>query len=333
MASRPELAPLAVTTAPPAAVRTAGILGLGAALPPAVVGNEAIASRIGVEPSWIVRRTGIESRRHIGAGERLTDLAALAGRRALDDAGLDASELDLVVVATISQDELTPACAPLVALALGADGAGAFDLGSACSGFVSALGMTAGYIESGRVETALVVGADAMSRFTDPDDRRTAALFGDGAGAVVLSASGDGRVGPVVLGADGAAGPFITIERDDALIRMDGHETFKRAVRHLAESSEQAVSAAGLTLRDVDLFVYHQANRRILGSLVEMLGLDPDRVVDAIAEVGNTSAGSVPLALEQARLQGRLEPGARVLLGAVGAGFSWATAVVEWGGA
>ena len=330
---RPELVPTAVATTVLPATRTAGILGLGTALPPAIVGNDGIASRIGVDSSWIVRRTGIESRRHIGAGERLTDLAALAGRRALEDAGLDAAELELVVVATISQDELTPACAPLIAHALDASNAGALDLGAACAGFVSALGLTAGYIESGRVETALVVGADAMSRFTDPDDRRTAALFGDGAGALVLSAAGDGRVGPVVLGADGAAAPFITIERSDALIRMDGHETFKRAIRHLAESSEQAAQAAGLALCDIDLFVYHQANRRILTSLVETLGLDPDRVVDAIADVGNTSAGSVPIALEQARSEGRLPPRARVLLGAVGAGFAWATAVVEWGSA
>lgn len=333
MASQPELAPLAVAAAPPPATRRAGILGLGAALPPAVVGNDAIGARIGVDSDWIVRRTGIESRRHIGAGERLTDLAALAGRRALEDAGVDAAEIDLVVVATISQDELTPACAPLVAQALGARDAGAFDLGSACAGFVSALGMAAGYVESGRIETALVVGADALSRFTDPDDRRTAALFGDGAGAVVLNASADGRVGPVVLGADGAAASLITIGRGDALIRMDGHETFKHAVRRLGESSEQAVRAAGLDLGDIDLFVYHQANRRILGSLVEALGLDPARVVDAIADVGNTSAGSVPIALEQARDEGRLPPRARVLLGAVGAGFSWATTVVEWGSA
>lgn len=331
MASQSELT--AVAPVSPRPTRTAGILGLGTALPDAVVGNDAISPRIGVDSSWIVRRTGIESRRHIGPGERLTDLAALAARRALADAEVPPADVNLVVVATITQDELTPACSALVAHEVGASAAGAFDLGAACAGFVSALGLASGYIESGRIDTALVVGADAMSRFTDADCRRTAALFGDGAGAVVLSAAAEGRVGPVVLGADGAAAPLITIERSDALIRMDGHETFKQAVRRLGESTEQAVRAAGLGLADIDLFVYHQANRRILGSLVEALGLDPARVVDAIADVGNTSAGSVPLALEQARGAGSLPHGARVLLGAVGAGFSWATAVVEWGDA
>lgn len=333
MASPPELAPLPVTPAQPRVPRTAGILGLGGALPPAAVGNDAIAPLIGVEPSWIARRTGIESRRRLSPGERLSDLAALAGRRALDDAGLEPAEVELIVVATISQDELTPACAPLVAEALGARGAGALDLGSACAGFISALALTAGYIESGRLDTALVIGADAVSRFTDPEDRQTAALFGDGAGAVVLATSADGSVGPAVLGADGSAAELIRIERGDGIIRMDGHETFKHAVRRLGESSEQAARAAGLALHDIDVFVYHQANRRILTSLVEWLGIDEDRVVDAIAEVGNTSAASVPLALEQARDEGRLPPGARVLLGAVGAGFSWGATVVDWGSA
>jgi 3-oxoacyl-[acyl-carrier-protein] synthase-3 len=316
-----------------APLRTAGVPGLGVALPDQIVDNEVIAARLGVDPAWIVRRTGIESRRRVHPGETLTGLAALAGRRALVDAGVDARDVDLVLVATITQDDLVPNAAPLVAAALGAHRAGGLDVGAACSGFVSATVLAAGLVESRRYDTVLVVGADVLSRYTDPDDRRTAALFGDGAGAVVVSASAAGHVGPGVLGADGAAAPIITAGREEALIRMDGQETYRQAVRRLAETTDATVAEAGLALPDIDLFVYHQANRRILAALVERLGLEPERVVDAIAHSGNTSAASVPLALAEARLAGRLAPGALVLLAAAGAGFAWAGTVVEWGAA
>ena len=322
---------------PPAAparlLRTAGVLGLGVALPLLDVDNDAITRDLPVDGAWIERRTGIRARRHLAPGERLSDLAAEAARAALADAGLSAVELDLVLAPSSSQDELLPNLAPLVAAEIGAVHAGAVDVGAACTGFVAALALGAAWIEAGRARTVLVVGADGLSRFTDRGDRQTAALFGDGAGAVVLTDRAAGSVGPAVLGADGARGDILSMRRDDPYIRMDGHETFKQAVRRLGEASERAAAAAGLALDDLDLLVFHQANRRILTALVDRLGLDPARVVDAIADVGNTSAASIPLALEDARADGRLRPGDRVLLGAVGAGFTWGATVVTWGSA
>ena len=224
-----------------------------------------------------------------------------------------------------------PNAAPQVAHALGAHRAGAFDIGSACTGFIAALAAARGMLASGASRCALVVGAEIMSRHVDPNDRNTAALFGDGAGAVVCAAGGAGALGPVILGADGAHAGLIVAARGTQLLAMDGHETFKQAVRRLSEATLEACAAAGVALAAVDLFVYHQANTRILASLAERLALDPARVVDCIAELGNTSAASVPLALERARRDGRLSPGMRVLLAAAGSGFTWGGGVVEWG--
>ncbi len=316
--------------AAPDTTRRAGVLGLGTALPETVVPNEDIAARIGVDSEWIVRRTGISERRRLRDDERLSDLAIEAGRLALEDAGQDPAQIDMVLVATVSQDEVMPNSAPVVAAGVGANGAGALDVGAACSGFVSTLALAAGLIESGRSERILLVGADALSRWTDPEDKRTASLFGDGAGAVVLAAQDGGGVGPSVIGADGGMSDLLIAPRD-ALIRMDGLETFKQAVRRMGESTEQVLEAASLTHADIDLFVYHQANRRILASLAEHYELDTDKVVDAIGALGNTSAASVPLALEQSRAAGQLRPGAKVLLGAAGAGFTWSAALLEWG--
>ncbi|MCW2989464.1 MAG: 3-oxoacyl-(acyl-carrier-protein) synthase [Solirubrobacterales bacterium] len=329
MASRPDT--LVEPAAPAARVRTAGIAGLGTALPPRVVGSDAIAARLGVEAGWIERRTGIRSRRHAGPGTTVASLASAAGAEALDAAGVLAEQLDLILVATLSPDDLTPNTAPRVAHALGAERAGAIDVGAACTGFVSALGLGAAVIEAGRAEHVLVIGAEVLSRFLDRDDKRTAGLFGDGAGAAVLSAGEHGRIGPVVLGADGSAAALIRARHDDPFIRMDGHETFKLAVSSLASCTRDAVGLAGLELADVDLFVYHQANGRILSTLADTLGLDPGRVLDVIGELGNTSAASIPLALGHASREGLLAPGARVLLAAVGAGFTWGATVVEWG--
>jgi 3-oxoacyl-[acyl-carrier-protein] synthase-3 len=323
--------PAELVRAPVVRSPTAGIAGLGAALPPDAVGNDAIAPAIGVDAQWIERRTGIRSRRHAALGTTVASLAAAAGAEALLAAGLRAEQLDLVLVATLSPDDLTPNAAPRVAHALGAERAGAIDVGAACTGFVSALSLGTGMIEAGRAETVLVIGAEVLSRFVDRNDKRTAGLFGDGAGAVVLSDGDHGRVGPVVLGADGAAAGFILAGHDEQLIRMDGHETFKLAVSSLVSCTRDAVEMAGLALEDIDLFVYHQANGRILSTVGETLGLDAVRVLDVIADYGNTSAASIPLALAQASREGRLQSGHRVLLGAVGAGFTWGATVVEWG--
>jgi 3-oxoacyl-[acyl-carrier-protein] synthase-3 len=316
-----------------AAVRPAGITGLGTALPPTVVASDEVAARIDVPAGWIERRTGIRARRHAAAGDSLVDLAAAAARNALASAEVRADAVDLVLVATVSQDEVMPNAAPQVAHVIGAAGAGAVDVGAACTGFVSALDLGAATIEAGRADTVLVIGAEIMSRHVDHRDRSTAGLFGDGAGAVVLAAGEDGLVGTSVLGSDGAAAPFIRVPRASGLIEMDGHETFQRAVTTLSEVTLAALAENGLTTKDVDLFVLHQANGRILAAVAETLGIDRARMLDVIADIGNTSAASIPLALAAARDRGLLAAGDRVLLAAVGAGFTWGATVVTWGSA
>jgi 3-oxoacyl-[acyl-carrier-protein] synthase-3 len=309
---------------------TAGIVGLGIALPPRAVSSDAIAARIGLADGWIERRTGIRERRQADPDVRVVDLAAEAALAALADADVRADEVDTVLVATLASDDFTPNAAPQVAHAIGATGAGAIDVGAACTGFISGLALGSALIESGRARNVLLVGAEVMSRYTDYDDRATAGLFGDGAGAALLAPGGAATIGRSVLGSDGAAAPYIVAPRATGLVQMDGHETFKRAVRTLATNAVEAVAANDLELDDIDLFVLHQANGRILSSVREALGVEPDRVLDVIADVGNTSAASIPLGLAQARDRGLLRDGSKVLLGAVGAGFTWGAVVIDW---
>ena len=313
-----------------APVRTARVVGLGHRLPDRVVPNGPIAERIGVDSDWIVRRTGIRERRYAAPDERTADLALAAARRALSDAGLKPADIDLVLVATMTPDELTPNTAPLVANALGLQAA-AYDVGAACTGWLSALSVGAAQIETGRSERVLVIGAEMLSRVTNFDDKRTASLFGDGAGAVVLSAEGEGAIGPILLASDGGMADTIVATHTERLLIMDGHTTFNMAVKVLAESTQQACDRAGVTLDEIDLFVYHQANGRILKAVAEKLGLPEERVADYVGETGNTSAASIPLTLSLLREDGRLRPGQRLLLSAVGAGFTWGAGVVEWG--
>jgi 3-oxoacyl-[acyl-carrier-protein] synthase III len=257
------------------------------------------------------------------------------GARALERAGVDADELDLVIVGTMTPDELTPNTAPLVAHALGAERAGAFDVGAACTAFLTGLSLGAAQIESGRAERVLLIGADFITRITDYEDKRSAPLFADAAGAVVLGAAsgdGDGAIGPIVLGADGSHGTTIIATHEERKLRLDGPEVFRNAVARMREVTLQAVARAGVELEEIDLFVYHQANARITRALGERLGLPPERVVDCIETLGNSSAATLPLALDAAARDGRLRPGARVLLSAFGAGFTWGGGVIEWGG-
>jgi 3-oxoacyl-[acyl-carrier-protein] synthase-3 len=309
----------------------AAIASVGVSLPARVVPNAPIAARLGVDEDWIVRRTGIRERRIAAPGELLSDHAAAAGRRALIRAGVEPGELDLVLVATSTADHTMPNAAPVVAHALGASAAGAFDVGAACTGFLSALAVASAQIEAGRARHVLVIGADFMSRITDPDDRATAAVFADGAGAVVMSAADGARIGPVILGADGAGAGHIQVGREEGLIRMRGHETFREAVSRLSQVTLQAAAAAAIELEEIDLFVYHQANGRILSAVGERLGLPAERVVDCIGRYGNTSAATLPLALAFSEDAGRLGAGDRVLLGAFGAGFTWGAAILQWG--
>jgi 3-oxoacyl-[acyl-carrier-protein] synthase-3 len=328
----------ALTLKPPATsptTKAVSILSVGTALPPGRLTNAELAQTLGITEEWILSRTGVRERRRAGPDERLSDYAAAAGAEALKRACVDAEDLDLVIVATLSADELTPNAAPLVAHALKAHRAGAFDVGAACTSFLSGLAIGSAQIESGRAERILLIGVDFITRVTNYEDKRTAPLFADAAGAVVLarSESGQGAIGPIVLGSDGAHGDVITITHSERKVRMDGPEVFRHAVARMSEVTLAAVERAGLTLQDIDLFVYHQANARITRALGERLSLPTDRVVDCIEMLGNASAATLPVALKTAQDDGRLKPGTKVLLSAFGAGFTWGGGVVEWGGA
>jgi 3-oxoacyl-[acyl-carrier-protein] synthase-3 len=310
------------------------ILSVASEVPAGTITTAELAEQLGVSEDWIVSRTGIRTRPVAAPGERLSEFAARAGVAALSRAGVDPAEVDLVLVATLTQDEVMPNAAPLVAHAVGADRAGAIDLGAACTGFLSGLSLGAAQIETGRAERVLLIGADFTTRIVDWDDKRTAPLFGDGVGAVVLGpAAGEvGAIGPIILGADGSGAAAIHIDHADRKLRMDGPEVYRHAVARMGQATVTAVEDAGLALEDIDLFVYHQANGRILRALAEKLQLPSDRVVDVIENLGNSSAATLPLGLAAAEREGRLWPGALVLLSAFGAGFTWGAGVVEWGG-
>jgi 3-oxoacyl-[acyl-carrier-protein] synthase-3 len=316
-----------------APVAPAAIHSIATEVPATRLTSATLAERLGVAEDWIVSRTGIRERPVADPHERLTDYATRAGAAALTRAGVEAAELDLVIVATMTPDELTPNAAPLVASQLGATGAGAFDVGAACTAWLSALAIGAAQIEAGRARWVLVVGADFITRITDWQDRKSAPLFADAAGAAVLGPSGAGGViGPIVLGADGSGPHAIIASHSERKLRMDGPVVYKHAVARMTEATLEAVDRAGVTLEDIDLFVYHQANARITRAVGERLGLDSGRVVDCIERLGNSSAATLPLGLAAAERDGRLRPGARVLLAAFGAGFTWGGGVIEWGG-
>jgi 3-oxoacyl-[acyl-carrier-protein] synthase III len=307
-------------------------VGVGMAVPEQVMTNAEIAARLGVDEEWISRRTGT-SERHVAApGQRLDEFAAEAARAALAQAGVDAADVDAVLVGTTSAEEMSPHAAPLVAADIGASGAAAIDLSAACTGFLSGLVIGAGMIESGRARAVLAIGADMLSHYLDRDDPQSAMLFGDGAGAAVLTAvDGGSRVGPAVLSSDGQRRELIRLARDELLIRMDGPTVYRHAVRLMSDVTEQALQRAGLTVADIDLFVYHQANSRIIDAVGQKLRLDPARVVDVVGSFANTSAASLPIALAAAQRDGRLHDGDRVLLAAFGAGLVWGGVVVTWG--
>jgi 3-oxoacyl-[acyl-carrier-protein] synthase III len=316
----------------PRELRAASLASITRAVPANIVGNDVVAAAAGVTEQWIVHRTGVHERRNVSAGETVVTLGAEAGRMALEEAGVDAADLDLVLLATVAPDEILPNAAPLVATELGAVRAGAMDLGAACTGFLSALSMATAQVEGGRADYVLVIGADVLSRFVDSSDRGTAALFADGAGAAVVGpANGAGGwIGDIVLACDGVGGPAIRASHEEQLIRMQGHDTFKAAVLHMSDATLEAVERTGLGLDDIDLFVYHQANIRILRAVAERLGLDESRVIDCIDRFGNTSSATLPIAMVDARNRGMLEPGMNVLLAAFGAGFTWGAGVIEW---
>jgi 3-oxoacyl-[acyl-carrier-protein] synthase-3 len=310
---------------------TAGIFGIGAALPGHVITNADLEERLDTNDEWIVRRTGIRERRHLQGDETLADLATRACLLSLDDAGRSGAEVDHVIVSTFTPDRVTPGLAPEVARAIGAERAAAVDLNAACAGFLYGLDQAAALVESGRASVVLVCGAEALSRVTDHDDRSTAVLFGDGAGAVVV-AGGELElgIGGFVLGADGAQADLLYAERDARVLRMQGSDVYRHAVRRMTAASREALARAGRTIDDIDLFVAHQANVRIIETAAAELGIPREKVVVNVDRVANTSSASIPLALEQAEREGRLKPGATIAMAAFGAGFVWGAGIVSW---
>ena len=311
-----------------ARTRTAGIAGVGMAVPPEVVTNEPISERLGVDAGWIESRTGIRERRHAAPGETLAGLAVRAGRAALADAGVEAADLDLVLVATVTPDQILPNAAPVVAHRLGAVRAGAMDIGAACTGFVSALSMATAQVETGRANRVLVIGAETLSRFTDPDDRRTAGLFADGAGAAVVGVSDEPGIGPVVWGSDGAKATAIQIPRRGAPIEMEGQAVFRLATTMMGGVALEACRRAGVAPADIAVVVPHQANLRIVDAIVRQVGATHAIVARDIVDSGNTSAASVPLALSRLVETGEAPTGEPVLLLAFGAGLTFAGQVI-----
>lgn len=310
----------------------AALVSVGMAVPEQVVTNEEVGERLGITAEWIAGRTGIRERRQAGPDEDLMELAATASNRALAGAGLEPGDIDLILFATTTHTMIMPGAGPMLAKRLGAGTPSSMDIGAACNGFISALDLAASQVECGRATNVLVVGADLMRTIVDENDRDTAIVFGDGAGASVVTAvPGPGRISSFARGADGGLGHLITASHLDRRIEMMGHETFRMAVDCLSEITTQAVASAGLTLEDIDLFVYHQANSRILRSVGDRIGLDEGRVIDCIERYGNTSAATVPIALAEAQAAGRLKEGDRVLVSAFGGGMTWGAAVVEWG--
>ena len=312
--------------------RAAALASVAMAVPERVVTNATVAEGAGVTEQWIVHRTGVHERHHVSEGERLQDLATAAGRAALEEANVAAEDVDLVLVATVAADAILPNAAPLVARDLGATRAGAMDLGAACTGFLSALALASAQVEGGRSDNVLVIGAEVLSRFIDRSDRGTSALFADGAGAALVApANGTGFISDIVLHCDAIGADSIRASHEEQIIHMQGHDTFKAAVQRMSESTVEVVGRAGLGLDEIDLFVYHQANARILTAVGEKLGLPMDRVINCIDRFGNTSSATLPIALADARERGMLEPGMNVLLAAFGAGFTWGAGVLEWG--
>jgi 3-oxoacyl-[acyl-carrier-protein] synthase-3 len=313
-------------------LRGAAVTGWGTALPARELTNEELAPRLGLTAEWIFARTGIRSRRVAGPGDTTSSLAIEAATAALERTGVDAGELDMIVLATCTPDYKMPAAARLVQHALGAGRAAAYDLNAACSGFVYAMAQADALLDAGSAERVLVIGADVLTTVTDYSDPKSSIIFGDGAGALVLEA-GDGlpAQGPWQLGSEGSQPELLWIPPETGLISMQGREVYKRAVEGMAQSVRDVMDAAGMSIEEVDLLVAHQANARILEAVAARLSLPPDRLALNIEWLGNTSAASIPIALSDAAEAGRLEDGHRVVLTTFGAGFTWGTGIVRWG--
>jgi 3-oxoacyl-[acyl-carrier-protein] synthase III len=314
------------------------IAGTGSYLPERVVTNRELESRIDTSDEWIVSRTGIEARHVAADGEMTSDLALHASRRAMEAAGVGPGDIDLIVCATTTPDMVFPSTACILQDKLGVRQGAAFDVQAVCTGFIYALAVADRFVASGMHRCALVVGAEVFSRLLDWNDRRTCVLFGDGAGAVVLRRAeapgilsshlhSDGSQGHILRVAAGLAGGEV---RGHPFLEMDGQAVFRLAVRVLDTSAEEALQHNGFTPQDLDWFVPHQANMRIINGIADKIGLPREKVVSTVARHGNTSAASVPLALDTAVRDGRIRPGQLVLLQGVGGGMTWGSVLLRW---
>jgi 3-oxoacyl-[acyl-carrier-protein] synthase III len=321
-----------------------GITGIGAYVPEKVLTNDDLARLVDTSDEWITDRTGIKER-HIAAPEQAaSDLALPACEQALERAGVAAGDIDYLVVGTCTPDMLFPTTATLLADKLGATNAAAYDILAGCTGFLYALAQGYGAVASGLASRALVVGSEALSKITNWEDRGTCVLFGDAAGAVVVERVSEGGFVAFELGADGAGGKDLmvpaggsrapaareTVEQDLHYIHMNGPEIYRFATRVMVASAQKTLKQAGMTVDDVDLYVPHQANKRIIDHAVRILGLPHEKVFINLDRYGNTSSASVPLCLVEADEQGLLNPGSNVLLSAVGAGLTWGSALLTW---
>ncbi|GAB1643577.1 beta-ketoacyl-ACP synthase III [Krasilnikovia sp. MM14-A1259] len=324
--------------------RTAVMCGIGGWVPPTLVTNADLAARLDTSDEWITTRTGIRQRYVVPPGMSTSDLAVEAGRAALKSADLDSA--DAVIVATTTPDRTCPATAPTVASRLGLAGVAAFDVAAVCTGFLYALATGAGLVSTGQADRVLVIGADAFSTILDPGDRSTVSVFGDGAGAVVLrpgEATEPGALAGFCLGSDGSLADLITVRAGgseqrsagaaspgDEFFSMQGREVFEHAVSKMAVAARTAAERAGWRLDEVDRFVAHQANVRILRAVADQLDLDHSRLVVDLDRVGNTAAASIPLALDHANADGTLRPGDRVVAAAFGGGATWGATTFVW---
>ncbi|MEW9899313.1 beta-ketoacyl-ACP synthase III [Chitinivorax sp. PXF-14] len=316
----------------------ARLIGTGSYLPEKILTNDDLSKIVDTSDQWITDRTGIKERHVVAEGEMTSDQALVAGRRAIEAAGIDVGEIDLIIVATTTPDMIFPSTACILQNKLGIPGCPAFDVQAVCSGFIYALATANSFIRSGSAKCALVVGAETFSRILDWNDRGTCVLFGDGAGAVVMRASETPGVLATELHADGRYSDILAVPgslshggiKGNPYLEMDGPAVFKFAVKALGDAAESILAANGIDKHEVDWMIPHQANLRIIESTAKRMGLSMDKVVVTLPRHGNTSAASIPLALDEAVRDGRIQPGQLLLLEGIGGGFAWGSALIRW---